>query len=414
MTENSAPGAPGDAVRLGPRMLILLISSLVAVGALAIDLYIPSFPAMAADLAADPTRVELTMGAFLMGYALSQLVYGPLSDRFGRRHVLLLGMVIFVLSSFACAFAPDVDTLIALRFLQAFGACAGPAVGRALVRDLYELEQAARVFAYIAMVMIIVPILAPLLGAWFEILFGWRAHFAFMTLAGMLLLAASYACLGETNRFRDPTATRPAQMARNYFELLSNARFMGYSLSIAFAFAGVFAFVTASSFVLIELLALDPRVYALLFGLTAMGYAAGSYLSSRLIPRIGFDATIFLGGAIFLVSAVVMHGLAVGGIFNATAICVPMTALSIGNGMMIPNCQAGAIAPFPRMAGAAAAMMGFMSMGGAGIGGALVARFHDGTQLPMTFASLIGGIGMVMVFYGLVWRRRAAVAAAGS
>ena len=385
---------------------IALVSALVATGAMSMDMYIPSFPGMAADLAASAGDVQLTMSVFLFGFAGSQLVYGPLSDRFGRRRVLVWGMFIFVVASIACIFAATVEMLIGLRLIQAFGACSGAVVGRAMVRDRFESNEAAKAFGYLGMTMMLAPILSPILGAWLELAFGWRSNFAVMAGFGGAVLLVTVFLLTETNASPDPDATRISRIATNYLALLRNRRFMGYALSLSFAFAGTFAFVTGSSFVMIDLLAVSPDNFAIMFGLVAGGYLVGSFASTRLVSRLGVDRAIALGATIYVSAALVLIWLAGVGQFSIWSICPPMVVLSFGNGLVIPNCQAGAMSPFPRMAGAAAALMGCFSMVGAGLGGATVAGFYNATQYPMILTTLFSAMALFLCFWLLIWRGR--------
>ncbi len=385
---------------------IALVSALVATGAMSMDMYIPSFPGMSADLAASAGDVQLTMSVFLFGFAASQLVYGPLSDRFGRRRVLVWGMFIYAVASIACVFATSVEMLIGLRLLQAFGACSGTVIGRAMVRDRFELNEAAKAFGYLGMTMMLAPILSPILGAWLEIAFGWRSNFVFMAGFGGVILLVSIFLLAETNASPDATALQIKRIAANYLTLLHSRRFMGYALGLSFAFGGVFSFVTGSSFVIIELLDITPDIFAIFFGFVAGGYLVGSFASTRLTPRLGLDRTIALGVMIYMSFAIILVLAATFGRFDIWSICAPMVVVSFGNGLVIPNCQAGALSPFPRMAGAAAALMGCFSMVGAGLGGAAVAGFYNGTQFPMILTTLFSAAALFMCFWILVWRSR--------
>jgi MFS transporter, DHA1 family, multidrug resistance protein len=385
---------------------IALVSALVATGAMSMDMYIPSFPGMAGDLAATAGDVQLTMSVFLFGFAASQLVYGPLSDRYGRRRVLIWGMAFYFLASIACTYATTVEMLIGFRLIQAFGACSGTVIGRAMVRDRFELKDSARAFSYLGMTMMLAPILSPILGAWLEIAFGWRSNFVFMAAFGATILLVSIFLLTETNTSPDVDALRLRRMANNYATLLRSRRFMGYALSLSFAFAGVFSFVTGSPFVMIELLSITPDVFAIWFAFVAGGYMVGSFTSTRLVPRLGIDRTIALGTTIYISCALILIWVAMIGHFDAWAICAPMIVISFGNGMVIPNCQAGSLSPFPKMAGAAAALMGCFSMIGAGLGGAAVAAFYDGTQFPMVLATLFSAAALFLCFWVLVWPGR--------
>jgi DHA1 family bicyclomycin/chloramphenicol resistance-like MFS transporter len=399
---------------LGFAALIALVSSMVALGAISIDLYLPSLPGMAADLAAGEDQVQMTVGAFLIGYAVAQLVIGPLSDRFGRRAVFVVGTMIYLAATLGCALADTVETLIWLRIVQSLAACSGTVIGRAIVRDIYGRERAARAYAYLGVVVLVTPMLAPIVGAWLETAFGWRSNFYFMAGFATVMLSAVVVLLSETNVHRDATATGIGGVAANYATLLSSAAFMGYALTICFAFVGVFAFIAGGSIVIIQLLGHTPETFALLFAASAAGHALGSLLAARVTPALGIDRTIAIGVAVYFGGAVAMSALGIAGVFTAWAICAPMTLISFGSGMIMPGCQAGAIAPFPHMAGAASAMIGFLMMSGAALGGAAVAVFYDGTQHPMTWTVLAGALAVTVVYRGLIQRRSLTGTAAGS
>jgi DHA1 family bicyclomycin/chloramphenicol resistance-like MFS transporter len=388
-----------------PAVFIAIVSALVAFSIAALDVYIPSMPAMALDLATDAPMVLLTMGGFLAAYAPAQLIAGPLSDRFGRRKVLVGGTAVYIAASIACAYAATIEALIALRLVQAVGACVGPIVGRAMVRDLHELAEAARVLSYVGMALMVAPILAPIVGAWIEVNLGWRWNFGFMAAFAGVALVAALAFLPETNPNPDRTALQPARMVGNYRIILGDVRFVGYALAIAFAFGGVFSFITASAFILIDLLGFGPQEFSFLFGLCTVGYLAGSFCSTRLTPRRGLDRTILYGTFIYGAASALLAAFAVAGLFNVFVICGPMIGLTFGAGLVVPNAQAGAMAPFPRMAGAAVAMTGFLMMAGAAATGLIVGWLYDGTQMPMVYGILACGAGAVASFYGLVWRR---------
>ncbi|CAG0960420.1 partial Bicyclomycin resistance protein, partial [Burkholderiales bacterium] len=261
--------------------LALLLTTLVALGPLSTDLYLPALPALTRDFSTDVARVQLTLSVFLAGFALAQLAYGPLSDRFGRRPILLAGLVIYLGASVACMFAPSIEALIAARFVQALGACAGPVLGRAVVRDVYGPSQAARVLAYISGAMAIAPMLGPVLGGWLTVWFGWRANFAALALFSALQCVATALLLGESNAHKDPEATRLTRMTQNFSGLLSAREYRGYLLCFSFAYAGLFAFISGSSFVLINLHGLSPQWYGASFGFVVAGYIAGTLISGR-------------------------------------------------------------------------------------------------------------------------------------
>ncbi len=284
-----APKAPR------PALLVALVTAMIAMGSGSMDVYLPSLPSIARDLAAEPGQVQLTLGVFVLGYSFANLVYGPVADRFGRRPALLWGLTLYLAASLACVFADSIGQLIALRFVQALGACAGPVVGRATVRDLYGTQGAARMYSYIGMALTLSPVLAPIVGGFLEAHFGWRSNFVFMTGYGALVLGATGLLLHETNPTPDRTATRPRRVVRNYAQLLGEAEFMGYALTWAGTFAGIFAFVAGSSFVLIGIAHLAPETYGFVFASVSISFGVGSFGSARLGARWGIDGTIARG-----------------------------------------------------------------------------------------------------------------------
>ena len=265
------------------RWRAITLTALVAYGPVSTDLYLPSLPAMQQALATDIAGVQMTLTAFVWGFALAQLVYGPLSDRFGRRPVLLVGLVLFLMASLVCVAATTIEGLIAGRFLQALGACAGPVLGRAVVRDLYGPLDAGRVLAYMGTAMALIPAAAPTLGGVLEVTFGWRANFVALTLFGVMVLALTWFGLPESHYERDDTATRPARIISNFATLLRHRGFLGSTLAVSAAFAGLFSFISGSPFVLIEVLGLPPDRFGFAFLVAVVGFMGGSYLSGRLV-----------------------------------------------------------------------------------------------------------------------------------
>ncbi len=386
--------------------LALLLTTLVALGPLSTDLYLPALPALTRDFSTEVARVQLTLSVFLAGFALAQLAYGPLSDRFGRRPILLAGLVIYLGASVACMFAPSIETLIAARFVQALGACAGPVLGRAVVRDVYGPSQAARVLAYISGAMAIAPMLGPVLGGWLTVWFGWRANFAALALFSAVQCVATALLLGESNAHKDPEATRLTRMTQNFSGLLSAREYRGYLLCFSFAYAGLFAFISGSSFVLINLHGLSPQWYGASFGFVVAGYITGTLISGRYTLRLGTRRMVWLGGVFAIGSGWVMAGLSLAGAASVWALLLPMFAYMVATGIVMPNAIGGALAPYPRMAGAASALLGFVQMSVAAAVGIIVGHSYNQTALPMALAIAVCG-SLVLLCYGL-WVREGA------
>ncbi|MEO5336228.1 MAG: multidrug effflux MFS transporter [Magnetospirillum sp. WYHS-4] len=360
--------------------LAALLTALVSFGPLSTDMYLPALPAMTGDLGTGVAEVQLTLSLFVAGFALAQLLVGPLSDRFGRRPVLMGGLTLYVLAGLACMLAPSVETLTAARFVQALGACTGSVLGRAVVRDLHEPDQAARLLAYMGAAMALAPMVAPLLGGFLTVRWGWRSIFGALVLIGAVLLALVARRLPETNAHPDALALRPGRMLANYAGLLRHRVYVGHLLTVAFGFAGLFAFISGSSFVLIGDFGVDPQDFGFAFGLVVAGYGLGSLASGRLVRRLGIARLIPLGCSTSLAGALAL--LALAGVHQVAAVVGPMAIFAAGTGLLLPNALAGAIGPFPRMAGAAA-LVGFVQMGTAALAGVAVGQWHDGTALPM-------------------------------
>ncbi|HSB40257.1 MAG TPA: multidrug effflux MFS transporter [Methylomirabilota bacterium] len=392
-----------------------LLTAVVGLGALSIDMFLPSLPTIAAAFDTPPATAQLTVTLFLMSFALSQLVYGPLSDRFGRRGALIGGLALYTVSGLACALAPTIAILIGARVLQALGGGAGPVVARAVIRDLYERERAARVFSYMSMVQSLNPMLAPVVGGFVHEAFGWRGVFLVLAGAGALFVALMAAGVRETNVRRDPGALRPGQLGRNLGALLGDRDYRAYALVNALMFGGQFAFISGSSFVLIDTLGVSPAIYGFCFGTVAVGIMGGTFLSGRFGGRLGLDRTILAGTALGAAAGLLLAGLAWSGILTVAAVVAPMFVFAVALGLTLPNGMAGAVGPFPHMAGLAAAVAGFIQLTGSALYSVAVAAFYDGTARPMATAIALAGVAALLWFRWLGPRSpRSRVAAPGS
>jgi MFS transporter, DHA1 family, multidrug resistance protein len=382
------------------RLLFGLIIGLVAIGPLSTDLYLPSLPAIGRALAADVAATQLTLSVYMAAFALVQIVYGPLSDRFGRRPVVLGGITIYVVASAACAFAQSIEALIAARALQAAGACAGVVLGRAIVRDVYGREGAARMLALVGSVMAFAPAAGPVLGGIVEVNFGWRWNFALLVALSTALLGVLALRLVETNKQLDPNAFELARMRRNYATLLADRRYLGYALCVAFGYGGLFAFISGSSFVLIGDLGLAPDTYSYFFLACVVGYFTGAQLAAHLTLRLGIDRMLALGAAIKLLGgfgmlATTLSGFVSADLVGAGLLVAPMAVYMVGMGMGMPNGQGGALGPYPQMAGVASALMGFLQMACAALVGIAFGHLHDGT--PLALAGLVAFCAVCVV-----------------
>jgi len=350
-------------------LLAVLIVALTSLGPLSTDFYLPALPAIARALQTDSAGAQFTLSIYLLGFGVGQLILGPLSDRFGRRPVMLWSLAGFVLASAACALAQSIEALIAARLCQALGACAGPVLGRAVVRDIYGPHEASRVLSHVATATALAPLLAPILGGWLTTEFGWRATFVALTLYALVLSVAVWRVLQETNRHPDPHAMHPLRMLANYRTLLADRVYRGALLTGCGAFAALFSFISGSSFVFIELFGLSPQEMGLAFGVNVTGFMIGSTLSARLSRRVGPLRLIRHGVLLGSTFGLLFAGLALAGIHHVATVMVPMWGVSLAIGLILPNATALGLAGYPKMAGAAASLMGFVHMGlGAGAG----------------------------------------------
>ena len=376
-----------------PRLLLPLLAALVALGPLSTDMYLAALPTLSHYFDAGVDQVQLTLSLYLVGFACAQLLYGPLSDRFGRKPILLTGLGIFTIASLGCAWANSIEALIGLRFLQAVGGSAGPVLGRAIVRDLFSREDAARMLAYIGSAMALAPALAPIIGGYLLIGFGWQAIFIVLAVYGVLGALAYSSYLGESLPKRDLDALHPLQMLRNYASLLHSPSYLGYMLTCSFMYAGLFAFISGSSFVFIQHFAYSEQHFGYFFSLAVIGYITGTFISGRYSKIIGLEQLLVRGAYVALVAGLSMAALYWLGVDYAAAIIIPMMVYMAGTGMSMPLTMAGAIGPYPHMAGSASALFGFVQMTLAALAGMLVGQLHDGSPRAMTSMIGLAGLG---------------------
>ena len=391
--------------------ITLLLTALTALGQFSTGMYLPSMPSLAATLQTTPDMVNLTLSIFFASFAVAQLVYGPLSDRFGRRSTLLGGLVVYFAASVACTLAPTIETLIAARFLQALGACAGPVLGRAVIRDVYGRERSTKVLATISLVFAVSPGVIPIVGGYLEEWFGWRSVFLTLSLLAAAVFVAAWWLLDETNRRPDRDAARPGTVLRTYARLLGNAEFLGYALAVALVFGGLMAYVAAAPFLFIETLGLAPRHFGWIGVINGVGFLAGTLTAGRWSMALGIERTVLAGVLVAAVGGIAMTVVAATSGISLVAIIAPMILFLAGMALVFPAGTAGAMGPFPQAAGAASALMGFFQMAIAAVTSTTVGYLPHATQLPMAVVVLIVSVAAVVAFVTLAWRRPAAAPA---
>ncbi|AHZ86020.1 Bcr/CflA family multidrug efflux MFS transporter [Bdellovibrio bacteriovorus] len=371
-------------------LLILLLASLTAFGPLSIDMYLPAFPAIAENLNVPLSSVQMSLASFFIGLATGQIFYGPITDRFGRKKPLYVGLGIYALASLVCAFTKNVEMLILFRFLQALGSCAGVVISRAIVRDLFTHQETARVFSLLMLVMGVAPILAPFFGGYISEFFGWRAIFALMVIISTSCIVMLAIFLPETHQPDQRVHIKDS--LKNYVQIIKDRHFMGYALAGGAAQAGLFAYITGSSFVFINLFEIPAKSFGWVFGSNAIGLIACSQINARLLKRLSYDVIL---EKIFVVLGVLGVILAMAGIFNwgFWGLAIPLFLFIAALGMTFPNATAGAMATQRKAAGSASALLGTLQYGIAALSSAAVSRLHDGTTLPM--CAMIGFCGVL-------------------
>jgi DHA1 family bicyclomycin/chloramphenicol resistance-like MFS transporter len=375
--------------------LVSILGALTAFGSLSIDMYLPSFPTLEKELHASGSAVQFSLAAFFIGLALGQAFYGPLADRFGRKRPLYFGVALYVLASVGCALAPNIENLIAWRFVQAVGGCAGIVIARAMVRDLFDHHSSAKVFSLLVLVLGVAPILAPVLGGYVLKWYGWRAIFLILAAFGVgCLLAAMFGLeetLPEAARHTHDNPIRTA--VRVYGQLLTDRRFNGYALAGAVAQAGLFAYISNSPFVFIQFYGVPEQVFGMLFGVNAFGLIAASQINHRLLARWKPDEILHWVVALLAGFGLVMLLMAWTRLGGMWTVWPPLFAFVTTLGFSFPNMIAGAMAHQAKRAGSASALVGTLQFGAATLAGSLVGLFHNASAVPM--AAVIAGCGVL-------------------
>lgn len=370
-----------------------------ALGPLALNIFLPSMPGLALRFGVDYGMMQLTLTLYLIGLGVAQLVYGPLSDRYGRRPVLLSGLAIFLAGSAICASAPSIEMLMLGRMLQAIGGCSGLVLGRAIIRDLHGRDSSAAMIGYVTMAMTLAPMLAPALGGYLDIWLGWRASFAFCSLAGAVVLFWVLLVLPETLQPGGAGEDAPG-LLRGYRDLLRSPAFCGYALQTAFTSGMFFAFIAGAPFVVVTVLGLPPSSYGLWFVVVSLGYLAGNFLTGRFSVRFGIDRMIAAGASIALIGIAAQAATGWLGLLSLPAIFLPMAVVALANGLTLPNGTAGAVSVNPRAAGAAAGLSGALQML-VGAAAAVIVGYGqdiDPSQYPMIWTMMGSGILALLSF----------------
>ncbi|EGU0173786.1 multidrug effflux MFS transporter [Escherichia coli] len=358
---------------------LLILSALMAVTSLSTDIYLPAMPVMAKDLQGD---AELTITGFLIGFCIAQLIWGPISDRYGRRLPLFIGLGLFIIGSVGCALSTDIVQIVFWRVFQALGACTGPMLARAMIRDLFSRTRAAQMLSTLMIIMAIAPIAGPLIGGQMIKVTSWHAIFWLLAIIGTLMLMSLF-WLPETLPAEKRSQTSVTKAFQNYYALLTNAKYMRFTLCLTFYYVAAYAFITGSPFVYITYFGVDPQHYGWLFAVNIVGLMAVSMVNRRLVHRYPLEA--LLRNAVFIatIAAIVLAvttGLGVDGI---TVIVGAVFVFFSMNGIIAATSTACALDAVPNVAGSASALMGALQYGSGIISSLLLVLFSDGTPWTM-------------------------------
>ena len=384
----------------GPRPSITLLVAMTGLGPFTQQMLIPSLPALAAAMAVSYGTIQLTITLYLAAVAIGQLIYGPLSDRYGRKPLLLIGLWLYLLGSLAAVLAPSAFWLIFARVLQALGACAGLVLGRAMIRDAYPRERAASVLGYVSTAMSVAPMLSPLLAAVLQDRFGWRASFLACLVFGLPLLAMVQLRLPETLRERQPLPGIGGILGA-YRTLLRLPAFRAYCLIGACATSMFFAFSAGGPFVIVQRLGHPPTDYALAMMLISVGWAAGTFTAARLSPRVGTQRMIRIGTLVSLAGGSL--GLLLPCLWTPQIVLffLPMVVIALGNGMTQPSAIASAISVRPALAGTASGLIGASQMGAGALASILAAATEGGSGIVTGAWMLAGALGALAGVWAL-------------
>ncbi|MCU1763887.1 multidrug effflux MFS transporter [Pseudomonas sp. 14P_8.1_Bac3] len=381
---------------------VLILGALSAFGPLAIDFYLPAFPAIALTFGTDEQHVQLTLAAYFLGLSIGQLMYGPVADRFGRRVPLLTGVGLFTVASLACAYAPNLEWLLGARFVQALGGCAGMVISRAIVSDKCDAVGSAKVFSQLMLVMGLAPILAPMLGGLLVNTTGWQS--IFLALTGFSALAALAVALGLPESMPAHVPRQPLSGAlRQYGRLLSNPIYLGHALTGGIAIAGMFAYIAGSPFVFIKLYGVPAEHFGWLFGTNAAGFILVAQVNARLLAKRG--PAFLLARAVWVYVAAGLTLLAVSSLHTEQLwpLLIPLFICIASLGCILPNASACAMNGQGARAGSASAMLGCLQFSVAAGAASLVGILYDGSAMPM--AMVISLCGILVVSVAMLTRR---------
>ncbi len=383
-------------------LLVFLLGMLQAMPPFSIDTSLAAIPVMARDLMSDASAVQFTLSAYVFGAALGQLLVAPLSDRYGRKAFLIGGLIIYILTAVGCVFATSIEILAFYRFFQGSASFAGRILPRAMARDLYDKEEAARLLSYMAVFSGMAPIFAPFIGATLLETAGWHSIFIFMAVYGLLTLFLVAVFLKETLPKERRIQLKPAAMVKNFRTVFVHRSFLSYGACMFCTMGGLMAFLVSSSSVIIIYMKHTPQEFALAFGGVMLAYSSFSFIGGKLVGRLGINRLIHLGSLLGFVSGLTMFFLALAGQNNIWAIIIPMFGFIASLSFILPQATAGALSPFGDMAGSAMSNLGFLQTCISAVVAGIASVLFDGTQMPMVTIIAVFGVGTLLSYYGFI------------
>jgi len=366
--------------------LILILGSLTALGPFSIDMYLPGFPAIAKDLHTTAAKVSLSLSGFFIGISAGQLLYGPLLDRFGRKKPLFAGLTVYILASIGCAVSGSIDMLIAMRFVQAIGSCAAAVASVAMVRDLFPVKDSAKVFSLLMLVVGASPMIAPTVGGYVTAAFGWQTVFLILTGMGVAILAATVLWLPDSYKPDKSLSLKPKPIILNFLSVIREPQFYTYSLTGAIAFSGLFAYVSGSPLVFMEVFHTDEKVYGWIFALLSVGFIGSSQFNTLLLRKYKSEQIINIALVFQLVISFTMAFASLYGVLTLYPTIVLIFLFLCCIGLINPNAAALSLAPFTKNAGSASALMGAIQMGMGALISVVISLFEVPSTLPMVTA----------------------------